>query len=117
MKGWEFDKPSKVSRSRIDQIPKGIGPAPEYYEKNYIVVTHYCLVEVSEMDWKTNSGQMIWTRFVLVYNGLLWSGWIKEAKLTEKKMQYRATQFVKYIMEGECDIEGATEESKPYEFS
>lgn len=98
MRELKYKDPVKLRSSRIENGKRLYDSEGKYYNRFSTVYTKHGIVTVLEFNWQTNSGKIIFTEFNTVFNGLIYSADIEEARLSEIKIKWLSTHFIKTIL-------------------
>lgn len=96
MRKLTFRRPYKVTGTRISE--EYLNEPGQNYERHLSVATKFGVVMVSEIKWEGNSSWFCCTHFSTVFNGLYYSATLDEAKLTDIRIKWLSTNFIKTII-------------------
>lgn len=97
MRKFKFNTPSKVTATILEREYKN-NPAECYYERSCSVITKYGIVVVDQMRWEHNFGYHDFSIFTTVINGVRYTATLKEGKISDREIKWKATNFIKTVL-------------------
>lgn len=98
MKILKYRLPFRVATSSVYKATYAHDISKYEYEKHSAVITKNGVVVVTELCWDHNNGVDEFSYFNTTINGISYSAFLDEARLSERQLRWLATNFINNII-------------------